>query len=274
MTILCFTAHPDDAELFMGGTAIKWVARGDRVVVVTLTNGATGHYAVGGIELARRRFREAQEAAAVAGIDEYRILDNHTGELVASIENRKAIIRIIRELVPDLVLTHRPYDYHPDHRAAGQLVQDASYIVTVPNMAPLSDAPRRAPTICLLHDTFTRPYPHAADVLVAIDVVVEQKMRMLACHESQMFEWSAYNRGIQAQVPSGDEERLRFLTEWRMPYFARIADANRDRLIAQYGPERGGTVRYAEAFELCEYGQPVESGPDRDVWSSGLFPTE
>ena len=102
---------------------------------VSVTTGDAGHHEIGGIQLAQRRRAEAEAAGAVAGI-EYHGMDNHDGELEPTLENRKKIIRMILSYTPDLILTHRPNDYHPDHRAVGQLTQDASYLVTVPKVLP------------------------------------------------------------------------------------------------------------------------------------------
>jgi len=110
---------PRRPDICCGGTAVLWAAAGHVVKFVSTTSGDTGHQAIGGIELARRRQAEAQASAKVAGIAEYQLLDNHTGELEPNVANRRALIRLIREFSPDLVLSHRPNDYHPDHRRPG-----------------------------------------------------------------------------------------------------------------------------------------------------------
>ena len=267
MHILAITAHPDDPEVHCGGTCLQWVDQGHEVVWLTCTTGDTGHHQIGGIQLARRRFAEAQAAARVGGIHEYRILDNHTGELEATVANRRTIIRIMREVDPDLVLTHRPNDYHPDHRYTSQLVMDASFIVTVPNMVALTDVPSRAPPIYYLYDKFRRPYPFAADAVVAIDDEIDRKFQMLDCHESQMYEWVPFNQGVLDQVPADRGRRLEWLRGRRLPLFAHIADTFRDKLIQRYGEKRGAAVKYAEAFEACEYG----GAPDQQILRR-LFP--
>jgi LmbE family N-acetylglucosaminyl deacetylase len=253
LRILVFGAHPDDCDIKAGGLAVLYAERGHMVRFVSTTNGATGHHEIGGIELARRRYEEAQAVARVAGI-EYHVLDNHTGELEPSVANRKQIIRIMREFRPDLVLTHRPNDYHPDHRYTSQLVQDASYIVTVPNMTPLTPHLERMPVIAYFSDGFQKPLPFAPDVVVGIDEVLERKIDMLHCHVSQMYEWLPYNGGYLADVPAGEDARRAWLGRRRAPEFAAVADRYRDLLTKQYGSERGARIQYAEAFEACEYG--------------------
>ncbi len=254
LKILVIGAHPDDADIRCGGLALKYIAQGNEVKFLSTTNGDTGHHEIGGIELARRRYGEAQAAARVAGLAEYEVLDLHNGELEPSVTNRKMIIRIIREYDPDLIVTHRPNDYHPDHRYTSQLVQDASYIVTVPNMVALTDILPRTPKICYMHDWFRKPIPFQPDVVVGIDEVIEKKVEMMHCHESQFYEWLPFNQGIADQVPVDPEQRKEWLVSWRLPYFEKVANEYRQVLIELYGEQKGRAVRYAEAFEGCEYG--------------------
>ena len=242
-------------------------SRGHQVKFLSLTNGDTGHHRMGGMELARRRYAEAQASARVAGISEYQVLDNHTGELEPSIANRKQVIRCIREYQPDLIITHRPNDYHPDHRCTAALVMDASYIVTVPNMVALTDILPRQPVICSLADPFTRPCPFQADVVVGIDEVIERKLDMAHCHTSQVYEWLPFNSGVLEQVPASEEDRRRWLAERYRERFEEPARLYRARLIERYGEKRGQAIRFAEAFEISEYGRK----PDEDLVRR-LFP--
>jgi len=254
LKIMVIGAHPDDADIRCGGLALKYIAGGHTVKFLSTTNGDTGHHQIGGIELARRRHAEAQASARVAGLAEYEILDLHNGELEPSVANRKLIIRIIREYNPDLIITHRPNDYHPDHRYTSQLVQDASYIVTVPNMVALTDILPRTPKICYMHDQFRKPLPFQPDVVVGIDEVIDKKVEMMHCHESQFYEWLPFNQGNPEEVPVEPQQRKQWLASCRLPYFENIATEYRQVLIELYGEARGREMRYAEAFEGCEYG--------------------
>ncbi len=253
--ILVFGAHPDDCEFKAGGSAALWAAAGHTVKFVSMTNGDTGHFDIGGGPLAWRRQAEARSAAELIGI-ESQVLDYHNGELTPDLHIRKHVIRIIREFNPDLILTHRPNDYHPDHRYTSQLVQDAAYIVTVPNMVALTSALKTNPTFAFLHDDFTRPYPFSPDVAIDITPVIETKVHMLHQHASQMYEWLPYNRGVLEQVPSEESERLEWLQTQVRERFRRDADRCRQQLIETYG-ERGRSIEYAESFEICELGSPL-----------------
>src|SRR5215467_3773567 len=192
LRLLILGAHPDDADYAAGGTAALYRAAGHTVKMVSLTNGDAGHHIEPGPALAERRRAEAAAAGAVIGA-EYILLDNHDGLLLPTLENRLAIIRLIRSFRPDLVLTHRPNDYHPDHRYTSQLVQDAAYMVTVPAIAP--DTPHLAanPVIAYLPDDFQKPYPFTPTVALDVGKVVERIVDMLHCHTSQFYEWLPYN---------------------------------------------------------------------------------
>lgn len=256
LRVLVFGAHPDDCDLRFGGAAMKYRALGHRVKFVSMTSGDTGHHSIGGGPLARRRFEEAQAAARVADI-EYQILDIHNGELEPSVAARKTVIQIMREFRADLVLCHRPNDYHPDHRAVGILVQDAAYTVTVPNVAPLTPPLHRAPVVGYLYDTFKLPNPYVATVAVDTDDVFERKIDMVHCHASQMYEWLPYSGGTLAQVPESDEGRRAWLAQRLYGRFQELAEDVRPTLVRLYGPEHAAGVCTAESVEISEYGRWV-----------------
>lgn len=254
--ILVFGAHPDDPDYSAGGVAALYAQLGHRVKLVSLTNGDAGHHEQGGAPLAWRRRQEAADAGAALGV-EYITLDNHDGALLPTLENRQQVITLIREFQPDLVMTHRPNDYHPDHRYTSQLVQDAAYMLTVPNVAAHTPHLRVMPVIVYTWDHFQKPTPFQPDVVVAIDTVVEQKVDALHCHTSQMYEWLPYNGRYLEEVPAGAEQRRAWLRHRLDARLRRAADLYRPQLIEAYGAERGRQVAYAEAFEVCEYGSPL-----------------
>jgi LmbE family N-acetylglucosaminyl deacetylase len=266
LRILAIGAHPDDCDIGVGGVAALYARSGHDVHFVALTNGDAGHQSEGGAPLARRRQAEARAAGDAIGI-RYTVLDNHDGELEPTLANRRTIIRLIRENLPDLILTHRPNDYHPDHRYTSLLVQDAAYTVTVPGSVALTPHLATNPTIMYLSDVFRKPYAFQADVIVDIDAALEAKMAMLHAHASQVYEWLPFNQGVLDQVPAGESARRAWLRE---TYGSRsIATANRFReaLAARYGPERGREVTHAEAFEISEYGKQPSA---KDI--ARLFP--
>jgi LmbE family N-acetylglucosaminyl deacetylase len=250
LNIIAFGAHPDDCDQRAGGVAAKYAALGHRVRFVSVTNGDAGHQTQGGGALAARRREEAREAGRRIGI-EYIVLDNHDGELVPSLEVREQIIRQMRQWNADLVLAPRPNDYHPDHRYTGVLVQDAAYMVTVPNITPDTPSLRKNPVFMYFQDGFQKPAPFTPNVAVSIDDVFEKKVDMLDAHVSQMYEWLPWHAGILDQVPKEAAARRRWLGERRT---VEITDAVRATLVKWYGAERAKAIQHAEAFETCEYG--------------------
>jgi LmbE family N-acetylglucosaminyl deacetylase len=255
LNIIVFGAHPDDPDK-AGGTAAKWAALGHKVRFVALTNGDAGHQSEGGGALAKRRRAEAREAGRRIGVD-YITLDNHDGELLPTLEVREQVIRQIRQWNADLVIGPRPNDYHPDHRYTGILLQDAAYMVTVPNICPDTPALRRNPVFLYQQDRFQKPNPFSPDIAVAIDDVMDKKIDMYDAHTSQMYEWLAWHAGELEQVPKDPAARKEWLRKQRS---TPIDDKMRAALVKWYGPEKAKQIKFAEAFEICEYGvRPSEA---------------
>lgn len=249
--VVVIGAHPDDADIRAGGTAIKYAKAGHNVLFVSLTNGDAGHHEKGGGELARIRRAESAEAGKRFGV-EYLVLENHDGELMPTLENRLDVIRQIRRWNADIVIGPRPNDYHPDHRNTAILVQDAAYMVIVPNVASDTPALEKNPVFLYVEDRFTKPYPFEPDIAVDISAEFDQKVYGMAAHVSQMFEWLPWTGGRLDQVPKTSEERLKWLAEWRKPT---ISGEVRKSLEKWYGKEKADKVTAAEAFEICEYGR-------------------
>jgi LmbE family N-acetylglucosaminyl deacetylase len=250
--LLLLVAHPDDAEYHAGGLAAMHTRRGNVVKFVSLTNGDAGHHLQSGASLAERRRKEAEAAAAIIGATA-EVWSHHDGCLEPSLELRWQVVREIRTFKPDLVLTHRTNDYHPDHRAAGTVVRDACYLVTVPALAPDALALARDPVVAFLPDRFTKPEPLAGDVVVDIDRYLEQIVDMLVCHRSQMFEWLPYNQGLSHEVPDDETGRRSWLRNWYLERLRPQADRYRRELIERYGDLKGRQIEFAEVFEISEY---------------------
>ena len=264
LQIIVIGAHPDDADLCAGGTASLWASMGHHVKFLSLTNGDAGHQSTGGGALAKRRRAEAKESARRLGIDEYEVLDNHDGELIPSLDVRLQVIRRIRQWNADVVILPRPNDYHPDHRNTGLVVQDAAYMVIVPNVA--SDTPplEKNPVFLYCQDRFQKPNPFEPDIAVNIDPVFENKIHGLDAHVSQFYEWLPWTAQAVDQVPEGKAERKTWLASIRK----RPVKPEVNTLLKKwYGTEIASGVQNAEAFEICEYGRQ----PNDDVIQQ-LFP--
>lgn len=261
LRIIAFGAHPDDAEFQIGGCAAKWAERGHAVKLVSATNGDIGHWKTAGGPLAQRRTAESLEVAKRLGVAG-QVLDIHDGELMPTLENRKTIARLIREWQADLVFSHRPNDYHPDHRNLGLLVRDAAFMVKVPFYVPDTPPIQKRVVFFYFPDRFADPKPFRADIAVSVDEVFDKKVKALDALESQVYEGGALGTPETAAARfAGDPvKRLEFLKGSWEKRQGGIADRSRAELVKWYGEERGRAIRTAEAFEICEYGdQPTES---------------
>jgi LmbE family N-acetylglucosaminyl deacetylase len=248
--VIMFGAHPDDCDERSGGTAALFAQMGYAVKFVSVTNGDAGHQTLKGQELAKRRYAETQESAKRLGIT-YDVLDNHDGLLMPTLEVRLEIIKKIREWKADIVMAPRPNDYHPDHRYTGVLVQDAAYMVAVPNIAPETPAPEKNPVFLYFEDHFQRPNPFRPDIAVDITGTYDKKIAGLDAHVSQMYEWLPWIGGYLMEVPEGKEDRIIWLSKRTAGI---INPQTRASLVKWYGKEHGDKVKYSEAFEICEYG--------------------
>lgn len=255
LNIVVIGAHPDDDEITSGGTAIKFAKLGHNVLFVSMTNGDAGHYDMGGGVLAKVRTAEAKEAAKRYGVTS-KVMDNHDEELMNSLKIRHDLIRIIREWNADVVIGHRPWDYHPDHRTAGTIVQDCSVLVIVPNVVPDVTPLKVNPVFLYTQDNFKKPIPFQPDIAVDISDVYSQKIYGLVAHKSQVFEWLPWIEGKLDEVPKDENKRIEYITNKRKKP---ITHEVRAALAKWYGQERADKATDAEAFEINEYGRiPTE----------------
>jgi len=253
MNIVCIGAHPDDAEVHAGGTCVKWARLGHHVLFVSMTNGDIGHHEMGGGPLAMRRNAEAHRSAEHAGV-RHLILDCHDGELEPTLQVRKRVVEIIREFAADIVLTHRSNDYHPDHRYTSLAVQDAAFMVTVPHFCPGAMPLMKNPVFLYFMDSFRKPTPFQPDIAVDVSDVMDVKWFMLDAMESQVYEWLPWLDRRLDTVPQERAERLAWLKEAWDPRFTEPAKVGRTALARWYGKRTAAKIRYAELFEICEYG--------------------
>lgn len=278
-------AHPDDCDFRCGGVALKYVQAGHKVKIVAMVNGSGGHHILSPQEIAARRKKETEKVAQIAGV-EYDVWDIDDCELMADLETRKRLVREIRKFNPDVIFCSRPNDYHVDHRTVSQLVQDASYLLIVPHFCPDVPAMEKTPVILHFYDHFQNP-PFEADLMIDVDDVIDTKFEMQACHESQMFEWLPFTKGTLDQVPSDPEERKEWLRQPRIPRDGPLDESMltknligspseyreavpavkyRNKLIERYGEERGNAIYFAEAYAVCEYGQPLTKEKEQELF--------
>lgn len=255
LRIICFGAHPDDCELQAGGVAAKWAAKGHKVKFVSTTNGDIGHWREAGGPLALRRKAEVEAVAKALGIA-VEVLDIHDGELMPTLENRRTIVRLIREWGAEVVISPRPNDYHPDHRYTSILVQDAAFMVTVPFFCPDVKPLKANPVFLFNPDRFQKPTPFQPDIVISIDDVIEKKLNALELLVSQFYEGGAL--GSPALVPDDPDkqaQRRKEVREMLARRYTVLADRFRAKLGDWYPPDQAAKVKHIEAFEICEYGR-------------------
>ncbi len=254
LRIIAFGAHPDDAELKASGVAALWASQGHKVKFVAMTNGDIGHFEQAGGPLAKRRKAEVAECAKILGI-ETQVMDIHDGELVPSLENRQKMARLIRDWQADIVMGHRPYDYHPDHRYTGVLMDDSAVVVVAPFFVPDTPPTPRNPVFMYYSDGFKQPTPFDPTIVVPIDGGADKKWQCVSAMPSQFGDADSWQGRTQPDVPKGDAERKAYLLDIVKRRSAAVADQYRERLVALYGRERADKVKYAEAFQLGQYGR-------------------
>jgi len=258
LNIMAIGAHPDDCDFLFGGTALKLKAQGHRVLFLSVTNGCSGHQLEPGAGLASRRLGEAEAVSKMTGI-EYKILDIPDGSLTAELRYRDMLIREIRLYEPDLIFSHRPYDYHPDHRSTGTLVMDCSYLMRVPNIVPDVPVLKKTPHIFYMYDHFTLPCPFDPDVAVCIDEVMDKKTAMLDCHVSQVYEFLPWMGDYAKEIPQEREDRRQWLKTYiRRGFHPPVSGKYRELLESRYGSGKSGEIKDCEAFQLSEYGAQAE----------------
>lgn len=246
--LLLVMAHPDDAEFSAGGLMTLWHKAGHRIKILCLTNGNAGHHTLSRNELAARRLGEARQAADLVGA-ELEIWPVDDGRLTPSIALREKLIGAIRDFAPNVIVTHRTADYHPDHRAAAQLVKDSAYLLQVPAIAPDHVALSHMPSIVLTYDRFQDPRPFRFDWVINTGLVQDDVIELLSCHASQVFDW------LPSLLPDASGP---YDTAWLKRFYqrkpAKVAETYRALNPA------GVSIEFAEAFEISDYGGPFDPG--------------
>lgn len=244
--IIMFGAHPDDCDQGGGGTAILFAKMGYAVKFVSVTNGDAGHQTMKGAELRKKKICRIQEAGKRFGVT-YDVLDNHDGILMPTLDVRLQIIRKIREWNADVVIAPRSNDYHSDHRYTGVLVQDAAYMVAVPDIAPETPALKKNPVFLYFQDGFQRPNPFRPDIAIDISSVFQQKIHALDAHESQMYEWLPWIGHYSNDVPQNKNDREKWLVQTRA---VKITPEVRASLEKWYGEKK---LRRYKMQKLLKY---------------------
>jgi len=247
--VLYLGAHPDDFDFSLSPQAVKLVRAGAKVTAVAFCNGNKGHVDMAPEALAARRLQEAQAAAKAYGLERYIVLDSPDCELDPTRAWRERTGRLVRDLAPDMIITHRTVDYHSDHRAVAQIVQDLTYFLGVPHWCPDAPVPARLPFVMYAVDDFTSPRRVRADLVMSGAGTIEEGARGLACHVSQLFEWLPPEFGDDPAKLTAPDVRAAYAQKIVMDYLVAHAKPYADVLEKAYGNRN----EPAAVAELSEY---------------------
>ena len=256
--VMVIGAHPDDADIFCGGLALRLIDRGFKVKFVSMTDGRMGHHIYSPDETAKVRRKETLEAARRMKLDGYDIYGYPDCGLFPTDEARKNVARKIREYQPDYIITHRTCDYHADHRATGQLVTDACYLLGVPHWCPEVPAQRHRPVIFYMTDAFSNPRPIRPDLMFDVDNYIERLCDGLDAQGSQIYEWLPWDSGREKTVAQlGDRSDLKKRNEYidRYTFGRKRADAKRFAEVWKEKNPKTPLPKNLEVYEISEYGR-------------------
>ena len=258
LRIMIVAAHPDEADMYAGGTAALFAEMGAAVKILSITNGDAGHYEIGGMQLAQRRWQEAQQAAECLGIDEYEVLNEHDGELYPTKAVRNQVIERIRGWQPDVLIGFHPDGWgHPDNRNAGRVLVDAASFMKLPNILPTIPVFRK-PTLCLWMWDYSTISIHQHDIAIDVSPAIEKKLLACDAHATQFYENAPWGRGILNEVPEDWGGKREFILKY-WPEFMYTQDCQRAGLEKWYGTEEANQIQYAETFQIAPYGfQPSD----------------
>lgn len=257
INFLIISGHPDDYTLFGGGTGQKIIKNGGKVKFISLTMGEQGNPFRSGGELARVRLNCCEKIAQEFGVD-MEVWNFHDGETWYTLETRNRILEVIRRFQADVVVCPHPFCTHPDHRNTGELVQDAAYFSAIKNIMPNIAALKRKPIVLYpwWHEIRNRISPFQVDIAVNTEDIIDELANITAVHGATIYEWAAFKyHMLEAFEGMSETERLAWhrqtVTE---PLHEQRAEIGRKKLVEKYGSEEGSRIRFAEVFEVSEYG--------------------
>ena len=254
--VLYLGAHPDDGDYDFCAQLVKLVRAGAKVTVIACCNGCKGHVDMEPEALAARRLKEAQAAAKVYGLERYIVYECPDCELDPTRAWRERLGRVVRDIAPDMIFTHRTVDYHSDHRAVGQLVRDFAYFLGVPHWCPDTPVPQKLPFIMYAVDSFTLPRVMRPDLVMSVDGAFEEGVKGLLCHESQIVEWMPPEYGDDPKKITGEEARFAYAKRQATLHYRHYGKRHGDLIGKLYG-RRDTLVSFAE---LSEYSRRPTKG--------------
>lgn len=248
LRVLVVFAHPDEGELYTGGIAALYTRAGHAVKFMSLTNGDAGHYEMKPVPLAARRYKEAMESKRILSLSEYEVLGYHDQHLANTKQVQDKVIKSIQDWNADIVFTYYPAKGgHTDNMTAGYIVRDAATRLQM----------KKTPVFVYVRDYHTINFSYIPDFAISIDSVMEIKLAALAAHKTQVSESIPKSLGILEEVRSNPEKQREVLYNNAYPYSS-VTDKNRFALEKWYGKTEAAKIKYAESYEIAEFGRQVD----------------
>lgn len=263
--VIVICAHPDDAELTSGGICILLSRMGYKIKYISLTNGNKGHHEGTKNEITIRGYGETEEVKKRMGC-EYEILNIEDVKLESTLKNRIEVIRLIREWKADIVITHPPYDYYPDHRHTFLLVQDTAFLVNVPKILSEVPAVEQSPLFLYTRGRYVNPLELQPDIVVDITSVIRKKAYVIDAHVSQIYEWLFWINHSNDIIPETEEGKIDYILNQYVLRRGEVRENDKSVVKKWYGSQ-AEEVKTIEAFEICEFGRTVNNQDIR-----ALFP--
>lgn len=247
LRVMVIFAHPDEGEIYTGGITALFTKMGCQVKFMSLTNGDAGHYSIKPEDLAKMRYQEAMESKRILSLSDYEVLNYHDQHLKNTKESQDKVIKSIQDWKADIVFTYYPAKGgHTDNMTAGYIVRDA--------------APRlkmsTTPVFVYIRDYHTITFSYIPDFAIGIDSVWETKLAACAAQKSQVADAIPHSMGILEEVRANPEKQKQLIYENTLP-FSNVTTVNLPALEKWYGKEAAAKIKYAEAFEIAEFGRQL-----------------
>ncbi|MBQ7288269.1 MAG: PIG-L family deacetylase [Clostridia bacterium] len=240
MNILAIGAHPDDVEIGCGGTLAKYAAQGHKIFIATATSGNIGSARHSMEEIARIRKQEAANSAAIIGA-EYICLDYDDEMFYEDKSVRLAFINLVRHCKADVIFTHNPKDYNPDHELTSKIINDIAVMIPIAHIKTEEPPHDVIPSIWYFEPALSMGF--VPTDYVDITDFYETKMKMFSCMESQKA-WMADNYASLRDDEDKFFDSIRIASEFRgmqagckyAEGFVRALDGYRTRLTERVLP--------------------------------------
>lgn len=256
--VFAVAAHPDDIEFMMGGTLLRLKAQGCRLHYMTLSSGNCGSSVYSSAHTRAIRKKEAQEGARRLGATWHPSLADDL-EIFYDLKTLRKMAAIVREVGPDILLTHSPTDYMEDHTNTCRLVVSAAFARGIPNFVTQPKRPTVANDVVIYHampHTLRDPFgvPVIPELFIDIGSVLPQKREAAAAHRSQK-EWLDVSQGMDSylatiesysRVMGKASRRFRHAEGWRRHLYAGFCQEGADPLRDLLKPHAYLNPRYAK----------------------------